>query len=393
MFLRIETSFKLKIMNILVAGDYCDNGRVSKLLKQGHYEGLFADLKEVMSDYDCCVVNFEFPIVINIGRPIKKCGPALKGQPDAIEALKYAGFNVCTLANNHVLDQGTQCLLDTKSRLEDASIKTVGAGANNKEASKVLIFENKGETAAIINCCEHEFSIASESSAGANPLNIVAQYRSIKKAKVQCDYVIVIVHGGIEHFPYPTKRMKETYHFFVDAGADAVINHHQHCYCGYEIYKGKPIYYGLGNFLFDWEGKRNSIWNRGCMVGLSLTKGANPSYTLYPYTQCDDQPGVFLMKENEREQFLSESEHINAVIQNDELLEDEFNKHVASKMKEYSLLVEPYDSRLTRGLYNRGLMPSAISMSKLTKLYNFILCESHYEVMLAVLKGLMKRMK
>lgn len=380
-------------MKILIAGDYCDNARVSHLIHEKKYNNLFGGIRDVMSLYDYRVVNFEFPIVVGKTDPIQKCGPVLSGAPQSIDIIKNAGFNICTLANNHILDQGEACLLDTKRRLEDAGLLTVGAGQSLSEAAKVLYVEKDGEQLAIVNCCEHEFSIASKDGAGANPLNVVVQYNVIKAAKEVCDYVIVIVHGGIEHFPYPTKRMKETYHFFVDAGADAVINHHQHCYCGYEIYKGKPIYYGLGNFLFDWEGKRNSIWNRGCMVGLSLTKGANPSYTLYPYTQCDDQPGVFLMKENEREQFLSESEHINAVIQNDELLEDEFNKHVASKMKEYSLLVEPYDSRLTRGLYNRGLMPSAISMSKLTKLYNFILCESHYEVMLAVLKGLMKRMK
>lgn len=379
------------IMKILIAGDYCDNARVSQLIHEKKYYDLFGGVKDVMFLYDYRVVNFEFPIVGGNAAPIQKCGPALKGQPESVAALKEVGINVCTLANNHVLDQGAQCLLDTKKYLEDAGIKTVGAGANKKEASESLILDNKGETAAIINCCEHEFSIASERTAGANPLNVVAQYRSIIKSKKQVDYVIVIVHGGIEHYQYPTRRMKDTYRFFIDAGADAVINHHQHCYCGYEIYNGKPIMYGLGNFLFDWDGKRDSIWNEGAMVGLNLKKDGKSDFEIYPYKQCNESPCVRLMTVDEKRNFAAKSEEINKIIQDDLLLSSIFDKHVDEKKKEYQLLVEPYDTRLTKGLFNRGLLPSRISKAKLTKLYNYIYCESHEGVLLSVLKDLMLR--
>ena len=379
------------IMKILIAGDYCDNARISQLIHNKKYNDLFGGIKGVMSLYDYRVVNFEFPIVVGKTDPIQKCGPALSGQLEAVAALKEVGVNVCTLANNHILDQGAQCLIDTKRLLEDAGIKTVGAGANKIEASEVLLLERNGETTAIINCCEHEFSISSDNKAGANPLDIVAQYRSIKKAKEQFDYVIVIVHGGIEHFQYPTQRMKDIYRFFIEAGADAVINHHQHCYCGYEIYNGKLIMYGLGNFLFDWEGKRNSIWNEGAMVGLNLKKDGKSDFEIYPYTQCNDIPCVRLMTEDEKRIFAAKSEEINKVIQDDRLLSLVFDKHVDEKKKEYQLLVEPYDTRLTKGLFNRGLLPSMISKAKLTKLYNYIYCESHEGVLLSVLKDLMLR--
>lgn len=92
----------------------------------------------------------------------------------------------------------------------------------------------------------------------------------------------MIVHGGVEHHQYPTKRMVQTYRFFVDAGADAVINHHQHCPCGYEIYNGKPIYYGLGNFCFDWDGKRDSMWNVGYMVALNVDRNIISNRRLSP---------------------------------------------------------------------------------------------------------------
>ena len=84
-----------------------------------------------------------------------------------------------------------------------------------------------------------------------NPLLPIQQFYKIQEAKENADYVLVIVHGGIEHYQLPTSRMIETYRFFIDAGADAVVNHHQHCYSGYERYKSKPIIYGLGNLLFD----------------------------------------------------------------------------------------------------------------------------------------------
>ena len=380
-------------MKILIAGDYCDNARVSQLIHEKKYNDLLGGVKDVMSLYDYRVINFEFPVVVGNATPIQKCGPALSGQPEAVAALKEVGVNVCTLANNHVLDQGPQCLMDTKGLLEGAGIKTVGAGADRQEASEVLVLERNGETTAIINCCEHEFSIARESSAGANPLDIVAQYRSIKNAKQQYDYVIVIVHGGIEHFQYPTQRMKDIYRFFIEAGADAVINHHQHCYCGYEIYNDKPIMYGLGNFLFDWEGKRNSIWNEGAMVGLNLKKDDKSDFEIYPYKQCNENPCVRLMTEDEKKTFAAKSEEINKIIQDDLLLSSVFDKHVDEKKKEYQLLVEPYDTRLTKGLFNRGLLPSRISKAKLTKLYNYIYCESHQGVLLSVLKDLMLRKK
>ena len=160
-------------------------------------------------------------------------------------------------------------MLDTLMYLNDKQADFVGGGNSLRQASETLYKSIDGHTLAVINCCEHEFSIATETSSGANPLNPIQQYYKIQEARKNADYVLVIVHGGHEHYQLPSPRMKETYRFFVDAGADAVVNHHQHCYSGYEVYNGKPIFYGIGNFLFDREGVRNSIWNEGDMVLLT----------------------------------------------------------------------------------------------------------------------------
>lgn len=102
-----------------------------------------------------------------------------------------------------------------------------------------------------------------------------------------------LYHGGKEHYQLPTPRMQKDYRFFVDAGADVVINHHQHCYSGYEQYNDKYIFYGLGNFCFE-STLRNSIWNEGYMLKLKFEDII--SFELIPYVQCDDKAGVFIMQ-------------------------------------------------------------------------------------------------
>ncbi|MBQ8413439.1 MAG: CapA family protein, partial [Lachnospiraceae bacterium] len=214
-------------MKVILAGDFCDSARVSGIIERNQYETLFASVRDIIKSVDFSFVNFEFPVVAKEGKPIPKCGPNLKGQPKAVDAIKYAGFNCCTLANNHILDQGEECLKDTKSRIEAVGIKTVGAGSNLTEASEILYLHKDGQKLAVINCCEHEFTIAMDTRAGANPLNPIQQFYKIQEARQNADYVLVIVHGGHEHYQLPSPRMKETYRFFVDAGADAVVNHHQ----------------------------------------------------------------------------------------------------------------------------------------------------------------------
>ena len=139
--------------------------------------------------------------------------------------------------------------------------------------------------------------IATDTSAGSNPLNIVQQYYAIREAKNNATNVIVIVHGGVEHYWLPSPRMKETYRFFIDAGADAVINHHQHCYSGYEVFKKKPIFYGLGNFCFDGN-KGNKRWTTGYLVNLNLSENT-VDFELIPYRQCyEEEIGVHLLMQD-----------------------------------------------------------------------------------------------
>lgn len=373
-------------MKVLITGDYCQRYRVDSLVKEKRFGELFDQVQPIIESADYSIVNFEFPIVLNkdTAKPIPKCGPNLEGTIESVDAIRYAGFKCCTLANNHILDQGKQCCLDTKNELEKAGIDTVGVGANLGESSEYLLKQINGENLAIINCCEHEFSIASESEAGANPLNPIRQYYAILEAKKHADYVLVIVHGGHEHFQLPSPRMLETYRFFIDAGADAVVNHHQHCYSGYEMYNGKPIFYGLGNFCFDKQGCRNSTWNEGYMVILSFER-QKIEYELIPYIQCNEKTTIDLVKD--RTDFDKSIESLNDIIKDAETLNIEVNKYYQTCIKYERMALEPYYGKVLIKLYSIGVLPTTIKGKKVNNILNHIECESHRDKILYALKN------
>lgn len=209
----VEFKIDYKKMKIVIAGDFCPCDRVVDLLKRGQYEFIFGKVRPIVESSDYAIVNLECPVVSGNYEPIEKLGPNLKCEPNAVKAIKYVGFNMVTLANNHILDYGKEGLLETVATCTKEGIDTVGVGNNLNEASQFFYKEIIGKKVGIINCCEHEFSIATDSSTGANPLNPIQQFYQIKEARKKVDYLLVIVHGGHEHFQLPSPRMVEIYHF------------------------------------------------------------------------------------------------------------------------------------------------------------------------------------
>lgn len=366
-------------MEIIIAGDYCPQNRVLSNCESSEAIVVSKELLFSMESADYRIVNFECPISIKYGNTIAKQGPTLSCTEQGVIVMKRIGFNCVTLANNHFRDFGDKGCIDTIEALMAEGIDYVGGGMNIQEASTVLYKRLGDKTVSIINCCEHEFSIATDNSAGSNPLSPITQYYQIIDAKQKADFVIVIVHGGIEHCQYPTKRMVETYRFFVDAGADAVINHHQHCPCGYEFFKGKPIYYGLGNFCFDWEGRRNSIWNLGYMVKLNLEDNHQIKSEIIPYSQCDEEPVVRLLRGKELERFNMMMDGLCLTIRNESLLDKKIREFNKNNDYLYRKMLEPYTGRFASSLFRKGILPTTINKERILALMDFVVCESHYE--------------
>lgn len=370
------------MIKLLIAGDYCPKNRIANLIEKSDYESIFSHVKPIFEQVDFSIINLEAPIIEDdCVSPIKKAGPSLKCTKKVIDPLKYLKIGGVTLANNHLRDYGNTGVLTTIDNLKKANISYVGAGKNLSEAKITLYKDIKGIKVAIINCCEHEYSIARDNAAGSNPLNPIQQYYAIKAAKENVDFVIVIVHGGIEHFQLPSPRMVETYRFFIDVGADAVVNHHQHCFSGYEIHNGKPIFYGVGNFCFDWDGKRDSIWNEGYMVKLNLYKGSKIDFEIIPYEQCNEYPTIILKDIEESNKFYSQIQNLNRIILDSNKLDQEYEKYLAKTSRLYDV-ISIWDNRYLKALYTRGFIPSFISHKTLQSLYNKITCESHRDRLL-----------
>ena len=369
-------------VKILVAGDFCPQQRVKDLFEEGKFQVVLGNVKPFVECADFSIVNFECPVTKGGEKKIKKCGPNLQCDEKGMEAISWAGFCCVTLANNHFRDYGDDGVRNTLAACEGDPLERVGGGKNIEEASRTLYKEIKGEKVAIVNCCEHEFSIATETTGGSNPLNPIRQYYAIKDAREKADYVLVIVHGGHEHYQLPSPRMQETYRFFIDSGADAVVNHHQHCYSGYEEYHGRPIFYGLGNFCFDKEDKRNGVWNKGYLVQLEFGE-REVKYDIIPYVQCDDQASVQLCDKADEMKVI---DRLNGIIANGKQLAEAYGGFVNDNGEPYLLALEPYTGHFG-GLRKKRLVPSLLNSKYFLRLYGYLLCESHYQRLLELLRN------
>ncbi len=372
-------------MKILIAGDFAPMDRLVKSMEEKRFSDVFPyNLRRIIQTADFSFLNFESPIAEDCYKPIPKCGPNLKCSKEAAEAVRYAGFTGVTLANNHILDYGADGLRRTVECCRSQGLDVVGVGDNLEDAGKICYLESNGKTLAVINCCEHEFSIATDTEAGANPMTPVRQFYQIQEARLRADHVLVVVHGGHEHFQLPSIRMVETYRFFIDAGADAVVNHHQHCYSGYETYNGKPIFYGLGNFCFDEESQRNCFWNQGYMVSFDFSDDVVNS-VLYPYFQCNESASVDLLCNEDRKVFDKELNGLNCIIGDDIMLKEHLRTYYEKCAEGELTILEPYYSRVARKLYSLGLLPKFIKGRKLAAVLNHISCEAHRDKMLFAL--------
>ena len=360
-------------MKILIAGDFCPRDRVAEAFEREEYASVLSGVRDVIGKADYSIVNFECPVVTGKARPIEKQGPNLKCTPKGTEAIKYAGFSCVTLANNHFLDFGDEGVSETISSLEALGLDHVGGGMNSRDASRILYKDICGNRIAIINCCEHEFSIATETTAGSNPLNPIQQYYAIKDARKDADKVLIIVHGGHEHWQLPSPRMVETYRYYIDAGADVVVNHHQHCYTGYEIYQGKPIFYGIGNFCFDLPSQHAGKWTEGYMVTIDFSE-EEPAFTLHPYRQCADKAVVELLPIDAFSERLAE---INEIISSPATLKAYADNYYSKSVDQFRRIFEPTQNRFVLGAIHRGWIRSLINKQRFLSAYNYVFCESH----------------
>lgn len=371
-------------MKLIITGDFCPYNRVQNLLEENKFEEIISkEVVDLFFKMDYNIVNLECPVIESTNSNIDKVGPSIKTTSKAFNFLNYLNVNIVTLSNNHIMDYGNEGLVSSIKGCQDASIKYVGAGESLEQAREPLFISDLNQKVAIINITENEFSTTHDCSPGANPLDLVNNYYDIKSAKDNSDYVIVIYHGGHEGYKYPSPRMKKIFRYFIDVGADLVVCHHAHCHSGYEVYKNKNIYYGLGNFIFDWPSVYNKPWNCGYFIEIDTVIN---KIDIHPYSQSSQSVTLTLLKEQEKLNFFDDLDLLNKVIQDDDKLNTEFSRLTSERLRSYLSALQPYPGYLLSGAYRKGILPSLLSKPKMLSQLNMIRCEAHRDLYMASLK-------
>lgn len=227
------------------------------------------EVSSLFSGCDIRICNFEAPVKTRDAQPSIKSGPGLDQSEKSPGILKGFGFNVIQLANNHIMDYGEEGLNATLKAFED--VVTVGAGIA-KEAFSARFVEIKGKRIGFLSFVHHEFGVVEyydEDCCGAAWINSPDVPKIVIDAKKQCDFLMVLPHAGMEHVAAPLPEWRKIYKRFIDWGADCVIGGHPHCPQGWEYYKGKPIYYSIGDFYFDGLGY-DDLWYKGILTEFDI---------------------------------------------------------------------------------------------------------------------------
>lgn len=255
-------------LRFMAVGDIMlGRGVGARLNKAGGFDKAFEDVAPLLNEGDIVFANLESPLTASTHSLDPKGKIVLKAKPEAVSALTQAGFNMVSLANNHMMDYYEKGLYDTMSTLDENGILHTGGGSNIDEARKPVIMEVNGIKVGLLaytDMAELTFAgnpylsyAAKDDKSGLAPRKYEIVLEDVKKLREQVDLVAVSLHWGIEDSFKITADQVEFAHNLIDNGADIILGHHPHQFQGMEIYKGKPIMYSMGNFIFDQNDPEN----------------------------------------------------------------------------------------------------------------------------------------
>lgn len=262
----------MESVRIFFAGDFCSKPSTSKI-------SVSDELKGLIQSCDLKVVNFEVPLKPNITLPSQKRERFFQ-HDDTPEFLRGLGFNLFSMANNHAFDWGDEGFKKTKAALGDEAF---GAGTYD-ESYQVKIIEMGGMKIGFFALSFAAYKgvfddVTHHEGLGCAYINDLRVNHDIIEVKKNVDYLFILPHDGIEYIDVPMPETIARYRDFIDYGADGVIGTHPHCPQGWEEYKGKPIFYSLGNFLFnskegyDYRATNRPHWYEGLCVRITISEG------------------------------------------------------------------------------------------------------------------------
>ncbi len=287
------TTFPIKrggpedLNRVIAVGDIMLAGSAVPVLKINgiSYPFRSSGLAKLISTSDAAFANLEYPITMRQDRFMDKTY-LFKGLPQTLAAIKEAGFTLVSLANNHIMDYGSQGLMDTIEQCDRIGLAHAGAGADDASAGKPAVFVRRGVRYGLLAYSltfPPEFW-AKKDRAGTYHPHYTQIQNDIQKARPGADILMVSFHWGEELSSTPKPYQEALAHLAVDAGADMVIGHHPHVAQAIEIYQGKPIFYSLGNFVF---GSYSTKVDTGFMAELAYRGLRLQEVNLYPLIVCN----------------------------------------------------------------------------------------------------------
>jgi len=262
--------------SVLFLGDMMFDRGVGVTSRKNGYEYIFGPATTTIAKHDLTIANLEGPITTYKSKLILDNGKAISGfqftfATSTAKALKNAGIDIVSLANNHTDNFGQTGLNQTRKYLNDNNIKYFGSPINN--------IDLMATTTCVKDVCIgligwHEFSYKGD-------INVSKKIKEFKEQGL--DYIIVYPHWGIEYKTIPSKKQIKLAHGWLDEGADMVIGHHPHVVQSIEKYKDKYIFYSLGNFIFDQYFSFNTTHGIGLSLNFNKDK-SKFSYELIPFS-------------------------------------------------------------------------------------------------------------
>ena len=375
-------------MNIIIGADIVPTKTNDDLFEVGNAEALMEnELTHFLNTSDYRIFNLETPLT-DTEAPISKNGPNLIASAKSVNGYKAIGVNLLTVANNHIMDQGEQGFFSTLKLLKKNGIDYVGAGENVRTAREPYVFEIDNIKIGVYACAEHEFSIATENMAGANPFEPLDSFDHICELKQKCDRVIVLYHGGKEHYRYPSPYLQKICRKFIEKGADIIVCQHSHCVGCEEKYLQGTIVYGQGNFIFD--AQDNEFWKTSLLISV------NEEFNIKYIPLIKKGNGVRFAKKNEANNILEGFKKRSEQIKQAGFLEKKYAEFAKENIYNYLLNISGIRysffmrvlNKISRGKFIVFFIKRKYKQNKVLKIINYMDCESHRELFLKGLESM-----
>lgn len=292
-FAACETESKL---TLVFGGDVMLDRGIRIQIKQNGAEHLTQDITSIFRNADFAIVNLECPVT-SVHTPLTKKF-VFRAEPEWLPALRTAGITHCILANNHSYDHGRDGLTATAENLNDADIVPVGYGTSQHVACLPTLIEKNGISVALFSSVtlNLESWMYLENAPGMCQATIDDLKQSITRHRKDHPEttIIITLHWGVEYQFTPSAFQRQQALELIEAGADAIIGHHPHVVQSFERIEGKPVFYSIGNLIFD---NPNPATHEGILVKFILTKNEN-AVEIVPYRSARSIP--LLMTESEK---------------------------------------------------------------------------------------------